>query len=303
VPVQAAAESPPPSARVPYRVPFDWPSFLGFLAPRLVAGVETIEDDCFYRVIEIDGKAAVLKVGPDGQDGFLPVSLYGAGPDGLPEAVKLTSRFFDLDAPVDEIGGALSADPLLAPLVEAMPGIRVPGAWTGFEIAVRAILGQQISVRAATTLAGRVAARYGTPVRIASPVGRRLNRLFPGPRRLARAHFNDMGIVGARIETLRRLSSAVAKGEVGFDTAAEPDDVVEQLCRLKGIGKWTGEYIAMRALRNPDAFPESDLGLLNALYPDRRATPRELADHAGAWRPWRAYAALLIWNRGEVSGG
>lgn len=303
MPAQAATDLSIPRCRVSYRRPFDWSSFLGFLSPRLVAGVEAIEGDRYYRVIEIGGSPAVIEVGPDFEDGYLSLSLFGGVEDDLGTARNRVRRFFDLDAPVDDIGRALGADPLLAPLLRSSPGIRVPGAWSGFELAVRAVLGQQISVKAATTLAGRVAARYGTPVRIVTPAGRRLNRQFPEAKRLARARFNDMGIVGARIETLRRLATAVVDGVVSFEGTSETAEVVGSLCSLKGIGKWTGEYVAMRALKDPDAFPDSDLGLLNGLYADRKVTPRELAERAEAWRPFRAYAALLIWNRGEVSGG
>ena len=292
-----------PARRVDYREPFDWRAFLDFLAPRLIAGVETIEGDRYYRVIELSGKAVVLEVGHDDRKENLEVIVHGGEPAALDDAERLTRRFFDLDAPVADIARSLSRDSLLAPLLDSMPGIRVPGGWSGFEIAVRAVLGQQISVKAATTLAGRVADRYGESVSIESPVGRRVSRMFPAPGRLSRARFNNMGIVGARIATLKRLSAAVADGTLSIDADASTADVIDRLCALKGIGPWTGQYVAMRALKDPNAFPESDLGLLNALYADRKATPAELKARAEAWRPWRAYAALLIWNRGTVSGG
>jgi len=186
------------------------------------------------------------------------------------------------------------------------PGVRVPGSWDGFELTVRAILGQQVSVRAATTLAGRIADRYGE--RIDIPVAGLLqapDRLFPEPQKLVRARLENLGIIGSRAQTIRSLSRAVVDGKLSFDAAERPDDLCSSLKEIKGIGDWTAEYVAMRAMKDPDAFPASDLGLLRAFDKPgvKRMKPRELINRAEAWRPWRAYAALLLWGSENGAGG
>jgi AraC family transcriptional regulator of adaptative response / DNA-3-methyladenine glycosylase II len=182
----------------------------------------------------------------------------------------------------------------------------VPGAWDGFELTVRAILGQQVSVSAATTLAGRIADRYGE--RIDVPVEglqQAPNHLFPEPQKLARAKLENLGIIGSRAQTIRSTARAVVDGTLSFDAAQVSDSFCASLKAIKGIGDWTAEYVAMRALKNPDAFPASDLGLLRAFDgPGReRMKARELATRAEAWRPWRAYAALLLWGSEKGAGG
>ena len=163
-------------------------------------------------------------------------------------------------------------------------------------------------MKAATTLSGRIAARYGDPVRtdLADTVPNAgLERLFPTPDKLMRARFNNIGLVGARADTIRRIAKAVVEGELSFDSSQDPEEFCNTLVSLKGIGDWTAQYVAMRVLKNPDAFPASDLGLLRAF--DRpgedRLQPKELAAMSEAWRPWRAYAALLLWSSSPDSGG
>jgi AraC family transcriptional regulator of adaptative response / DNA-3-methyladenine glycosylase II len=184
----------------------------------------------------------------------------------------------------------------------------VPGSWDPFELGVRAILGQQVSVKAATTLSGRLVKRYGEPLggdlkSVADAYG--LAHAFPSPERLARARLTNLGIVGARADTIRRFARAVRDGAVAFDAGADDTAIGEALRSLPGIGDWTAEYILMRACKNPDAFPASDLGLLRAF--DRPGRPRmksrELLERAERWRPWRAYAALLLWSCPDNSGG
>jgi AraC family transcriptional regulator of adaptative response / DNA-3-methyladenine glycosylase II len=184
----------------------------------------------------------------------------------------------------------------------------VPGAWDGFELTIRAILGQQVSVKAATTLSGRLAARYGEGVE--GVIGEQmsatgLSYLFPTPEKLMRARCNNMGLVGARAETIRRVARAVFDGELSFDPSQDPKEFHASLTSIKGIGDWTAQYVAMRALKNPDAFPASDLGLLRAFDRDGedRMRANELAMLSESWRPWRAYAALLLWSSTPNSGG
>ncbi len=184
------------------------------------------------------------------------------------------------------------------------PGLRVPGAWDGFELTVRAILGQQVSVKAATTLAGRIVGTYGETLAPDLPA-RLPNRLFPVPSRLARARLERLGIVRSRARSIRELARAVLDGRVRFDATQQPEAFRAALTGIPGIGNWTADYVAMRGLKDPDAFPSADLGLLRAFdgVAGRRLRPRELEERAEDWRPWRAYAALLIWNSGSGGGG
>ena len=212
------------------------------------------------------------------------------------------------DQGVRDSFGLKKADQQLAKLLKAQPGIRVPGAWDGFELTIRAILGQQVSVKAATTMAGRIAARYGEPITIPDSIAARgdhanLSTLFPTPEKLSRARFNDIGLVRSRAETIRRVSKAVVDGSVSFDNAQDPEAFRESLTSIKGIGDWTAQYVAMRALKYPDAFPAADLGLLKAVGESGTAGVRNLRSRAEAWRPWRSYAALLLWSSLSNSGG
>jgi AraC family transcriptional regulator of adaptative response / DNA-3-methyladenine glycosylase II len=196
---------------------------------------------------------------------------------------------FDLNADWAAIVESLRGDPALARRVEADPGLRVPGCWNGFELAVRAILGQQITVKGATALAGRIASRYGKPF----PAANGITHLFPPPEVLADANLTEIGLTGARSETIRALARAVCGRKVNFEAVVDTDAFLNSLCEIPGIGQWTAQYVAMRALGEPDAFPSSDLGLLRALSLE---SSRELEHRAEAWRPWRAYAAMYLWR-------
>jgi 3-methyladenine DNA glycosylase/8-oxoguanine DNA glycosylase len=200
--------------------------------------------------------------------------------------VDRVRRLFDLRADPSEILAQLTRDPLLAGF---RPGLRVPGAWDGFELAVRAILGQQVSVKGATTLAGRLVRAFGEPV----DGGDGLTHLFPTPDTLAAADYSSIGLPAARAEAIRQLASAVARGELNFSGAVEPAHFIERFKKLPGIGEWTAQYVAMRALGDPDAFPAADLGLLRATG---LTNPKQLEVRAERWRPWRAYAAMHLWQ-------
>lgn len=288
------------SLGLPYRRPYDWRKLLAFFAARATPGVESVADGAYRRTLLCGGRPAIIEIRDDAQAGALLLRRLDsrrALPDDIP---ALAARVFDVDAPVRRITRALAADRALAPHVALQPGVRVPGAWDGFELTVRAVLGQQVSVRAATTLAGRVAARYGEPLAAASGLP---DRLFPAPGRLARAQLNGLGIVGSRIRTIRAVAAAVDRGELRFDGSQDPAEVRAALLAIPGIGDWTAGYVAMRALRDADAYPTADLGLRIALAPPARATARELEASAERWRPWRAYAAMLLWGSLEGSGG
>ncbi|HEY6098050.1 MAG TPA: AlkA N-terminal domain-containing protein [Anaeromyxobacter sp.] len=281
--------------RLAFTRPYHWPSMLAFLAGRAIPGVEEVAGGAYRRAIAVDGASGTvaIRLAPDGAHlvASIDVSRVGA----LPAVVGRIRRLLDLDADAGAIDAQLRTDPLLAPRVAARPGLRVPGAWDPFELAVRAILGQQVSVAAARTLAGRIAAACGERVRAAEGSGCGL--LFPGPERLADARLDAIGLTRARAAAVTALARSAADDPGLLRPTGDLASTIERLVALPGIGRWTAHYIAMRALREPDAFPESDLGLLRALEKaGARPSPAELLRRAERWRPWRAYAALHLWN-------
>ena len=272
-----------------YRPPYDWDGVLSFLAARAIPGVEEVVAGRYRRTIEIDGAVGLLEIAHDAPRNRLlaTIRLSQLGP--LPRIISRVRAMCDLDADPDAIGATLARDPRLAPLVAARPGLRVPGAWDPFELAVRAILGQQITVSAATRLAGQIAERWGTPFQDET-----LSRVFPLPAALAKAQIT--GMPGARARAITALAGAV---EANADLFARHEDLpgaIVALGRLPGIGEWTAHYIAMRALREPDAFPAADIGLLRAMDDGAgRPLPAQLLARSAAWKPWRAYAAMHLW--------
>jgi AraC family transcriptional regulator of adaptative response / DNA-3-methyladenine glycosylase II len=281
--------------RLPYRPPFDWAAVSEFLAGRAIPGVEAVDAGCYRRTVALGGVGGVLEVRPAEGQACLLLTLRFPVAQALMPVVERVRRLFDLGADPLPITEQLRADPRLRAAVEARPGMRVPGAWDGFELAVRAILGQQVSVRAATTLAGRLAHRFGQP-HAGGEVGG-LTHFFPTPEVLARADLAGLGILAGRARAIRGLAAALCSGELSFDASAGLDEVAGRLTRIPGIGPWTAQYIAMRALREPDAFPASDLGLRRALAPGKKPlTASELSQLAERWRPWRAYAAIYLWT-------
>jgi len=282
-----------------YRPPYDWSAIAAYLGARGTPGVEAAKSTSYRRTLRLGDRAAWIEVAPVPGQHRLVVHLHTDAPaDSLLRFVGRVRQLFDLDADPAAITSHLENDARLAPVVAARPGLRVAGAWDGFELAVRAILGQQVSVRAATTLIGRVAAEFGDPLPASLQPPPELQRLFPLPRALARAPLERCGITRARAEAIRTLAAAVAGGEILLDgsRAGEADALVQ----LPGIGPWTASYIALRALREPDAFPESDLGLRRAFAVLQRASrpvsAGALLRAAEAWRPWRGYAALHLWT-------
>jgi AraC family transcriptional regulator of adaptative response / DNA-3-methyladenine glycosylase II len=267
--------------RIAYRPPYDWDAMMAFLSARATPGVEQVSENRYERTISLNGTNGSLAVSPAGDTALL-LEVNVDDPRSLLTIVERVRRMFDLGADPAVIGSELKGDPLLRDALAAHPGIRTPGAWDPFELSVRAILGQQISVAAATTIAGRVAARWGTPLED----GR---RLFPTPEQMAEAPLEEAGIIATRAATLRVLARAVRDGKVGFDGI----DTVSSLRDIPGIGEWTAQYIAMRALNEPDAFPSGDLVLRNMAG---GCTARELDRRSEAWRPWRAYAVMLLWQ-------
>ena len=269
--------------RLRYRPPFDWAALLAFLETRAIPGVEWVGDGVYRRSIAPGGVSGVIAVSH--ADSEVIVRIDHPRPEAMLTVVSRVRRLFDLDADPLAIASCLSGDPLLMPLIAARPGLRVPGAWDGFELAIRAVLGQQVSVRGASTLAGRLVERFGRPLATAAEG---VTHLFPRAEDLADADVSSIGIPAKRAETVRSIAACV-KTEGRLETCP----TLQQLCGLPGIGEWTAGYVGMRAFGDPDAFPSGDLVLLRAAS---AASPRELERRAERWRPWRAYAALHLWQ-------
>ncbi len=285
------------SLRLPYQSPLDWDAMLRFLVVRATPGVEAVTDRRYARTITVGGQPGTVMIQPAESPGFLILTIHAALTYHIFEIAQTARAAFDLDAPVAEITKFLAQDTLLAASIQRQPGIRVPGAWNGFELTVRAILGQQISVKAATTLAGRLAHRYGEPIDPRLTMSdSSLSRIFPTPTRLAKARMANLGITKNRTDTIRRLAEATERQEIDFDPFQDPNNFCQRLQTIRGIGEWTAQYVAMRVLKDPDAFLVSDLGLLKAIKPGQKVTPKILATQAENWRPWRAYAAMHLWN-------
>jgi AraC family transcriptional regulator of adaptative response / DNA-3-methyladenine glycosylase II len=282
--------------RVSYRAPYDWPGVLAFLRARQLAGVEHVTDDAYARTVRLGAHTGWIRVTHAKDGAALALELAHSLTPALPALLRRVRALFDLEARPDVIARHLRKDRVLAPLVAANPGLRVPGAFDGFEMAVRAILGQQITVKAATTIAGRLAGLLGEPIATPDP---EITRLSPAPARLARARAEDLaalGIPGARCKSLIALARAHVSGALSLDGGARPDvdATLARLVALPGVGPWTAHYIAMRALRWPDAFPRGDVAVLSSLG---GVTPVEADEMSRAWQPWRSYAVLHLWNR------
>jgi AraC family transcriptional regulator of adaptative response / DNA-3-methyladenine glycosylase II len=284
-----------------YRPPYEWAAMLAYLAARAVPGVEQVDRDAavYLRTVRIGAHRGWLAVAPaDGGAHALRAEISLSLCRALVPLTARLRRLFDLDAHPRAIAAHLGADPRLAAHVEARPGLRLPGAFDGFEAAVRAIVGQQVSVAAATTLAGRLAAALGEPVRTPHAG---LTRFAARPADVAAASDAALAALGLplrRARTLRAVAQAVRARDLSFEPGAEPERLIEQLVAMTGIGPWTAHTLAMRALGWPDAFPESDLGLLKALGVASGRQARALAE---PWRPWRAYGATHLWTAGGAA--
>jgi len=275
-----------------YRPPLDWNALLRFLAARAIPGVECVSENTYHRTVSIGEYRGWLSISLADRN-LLAVDLATALAPALSSILARLRNLFDLDARPDVIDGHLAVDSLLGPSVRRHPGLRVPGAFDPFELAMRALLGQQVSVRGASTLAGRLAARLGEAIETPLPC---LNRLSPEIESIAAARIatlRGLGLPNARAECLRNLARAVSRRDVDLGPGVDPLAAVAELLELPGIGPWTAEYISMRALRWPDAFPANDLGLLKAA---KMKSARSLAKIADNWRPWRAYAAMHLWE-------
>ena len=285
--------------RLSYRPPYDWTGVLAFLAQRAIPGVESVENGVYRRTISLEGTQGIVEIRATAEAFLLATITI----DRLPALATIAARLrhlFDLDADPEAIAAHLSRDPALASRLAGRQGLRVPGAWDAFELAVRATIGQQVSVSAASTLAGRLAARFGEPLSMPN-VDWDLRVLFPDAKTLAHADLSSIGVPRARAAAISSLAAAVMRDPALLRTTGSVEHTVAKLATLPGIGVWTTEYIAMRALHEPDAFPLSDLGLLRAMRRHlARPSPALLQRRAERWRPWRAYAAMLLWLDGAV---
>jgi AraC family transcriptional regulator of adaptative response / DNA-3-methyladenine glycosylase II len=264
--------------RLGYRPPYDWDSLIAFLAARAIPGVETVTPVEYRRTIRIDGRAGSIAVQRVRGKDYLELQILYPDPASLFRIVERVRKMFDIGADPAEVAAHLGRDRTLKPIVRAHPGLRVAGCWDGFEMTVRAILGQQVSVKGASTMASRVASAFGTP--------HDDGVLFPPAEVLADADLTRIGVTRQRSRSIREMAAAVASGEISFDGALDPQRFEERITRISGIGPWTAQYVAMR-LGEPDAFPSGDLYL------------RDVAANADAWRPWRAYAAMYLWRRSQ----
>lgn len=286
---RGSGQDPDVALTLAYRPPLDLQSLLQFLGARAIPGVEVVGAGGYARTFQLKGAVGRIEVRPVPGADQLRARIVTPKVTAIGPALARVRHLFDLDAEPEAIAEHLGLDPVLGPRVRAHPGLRVPGAWDGFELGVRAILGQQISVRAATELAGRLVQAFGAPVEAGAPG---LTHLFPTPERLAEADVASLGMPRARGAAVRALATAATADPHLFD----PHGAVDRLRQIPGVGDWTAQYIAMRAARDADAFPASDVGLQRALQSERgRPTARELSATAEAWRPWRAYAALHLW--------
>ncbi|MDX6255988.1 MAG: AraC family transcriptional regulator [Frankiales bacterium] len=274
------------------RAPLDVGSVTDYLALRAVPGTEEVTGETYRRAVRSTTGGGILEI--TGLGDRLALKLTGTDIGSLARDVAAARRMFDLDADPAAVHEVLADDPLLAPLVDKRPGLRVPGAYDGFELAVRAVLGQQVSVAAGSTFAGRLVRQLGSP--LPEPSGS-VTHLFPSAETVAEADLTGIGLTTARSTTLRTVAEAVAAGTLRLHAGADQHTTERALTSIRGIGPWTASYIAMRALRDPDAFPSKDLALLKAFsrLTGTSANERQLEQYAERWRPWRSYAAVHLW--------
>jgi AraC family transcriptional regulator of adaptative response / DNA-3-methyladenine glycosylase II len=276
-----------------YRPPYDWEGILEFLKSRMLKDVEWVTEDAYYRTVCLGGHKGWVAVRHAPEKNALTIEFTHTLTPAMPALLNRLRHLFDLSARPDLIAGHLGKDKTLKKMITKNPGLRVPGAFDGFELAVRAILGQQITVKAATILGCRFVEAFGRKIKTPFP---ELSRLTPLPSRIAKANVDEiarLGIVGARAKSIIALAQAHMSGDLVLNAGSHPDKTINQLVALPGIGPWTAHYIAMRALRWPDAFPKGDIGVLNNLG---GVTAKQADDMSHSWSPWRSYAVLHIWR-------
>lgn len=278
-----------------YRPPYQWERLLAFFRERAIAGVEKVDSVSYQRTIYANDFHGALRVRHANAGHALVMEVELSDIRGLLHVTERVRRMFDLDADRQAIADTLFLDNKLKPIVERLPGLPLAGSWDPFETAVRAIVGQQVSVKAARTVLGRIVARCEPPSVENNTDD--LLRFFPTAGMLADAQLADVGMTGKKIATLKYFAQGVATGDIQLAINTERSEFIRRMVSLPGIGPWTAQYIAMRALSDPDAFPAGDLGIAQALSSNgRRPTYKQIVTRAEKWRPWRAYAATYLWN-------
>lgn len=277
-----------------YQPPLHWPSLLGFLAARCIAGIETVQDGVYSRSVVLGDRHGVVQVRAVRGHRLL-LRVTGVQTAALPGLIARVRRVFDLNAQPGRIEAHLGRDPLMARLIAVRPGLRVPQGWDGFEQAMRTVLGQQISVAGAMTLAARLVARYGKPLVQQVAAGTGLTHVFPTPEALVGEDLSDLGMPRSRAATLSLMARALLDDPHLLRPGVDLDSWVQRLCQLRGIGPWSAQYLALRQLGAADALPLGDVALIKALRVLEGADVK-LADRALAWSPWRAYAAQHLWD-------
>jgi AraC family transcriptional regulator of adaptative response / DNA-3-methyladenine glycosylase II len=283
--------------RIRYRAPYDWDSILEFLQARAIPGIEAVEKGVYRRTVEIGGQSGFIEVMHLPRKESLCVTIHFPTVQSLQEIVNRVRRLFDLGADIETIDEHLSLDKELEPWVAQRPGLRAPGGWDGFELAIRAVLGQQVSVQAARQLAGRFVALHGRPMAKDTALPDGLTHVFPTAKHIAGTIDLGVGMPKSRLETLKAVAQANVDDPGLFQPSRDVDEAIAKLRAIPGIGDWTAQYVAMRILREVDAFPASDIGLLRGAEKvlGEPVTPKRLALRAENWRPWRAYAAQHLW--------
>jgi AraC family transcriptional regulator of adaptative response / DNA-3-methyladenine glycosylase II len=284
-----------------YRPPYDWDRMLAFFRKRAIPGVERVSDDTYRRTVRLGASRGEIAVRHAARGFGLALEICLSDDRDLMVVVERVKRMFDLDANPRAIHLTLNQDPLLGRLIRQTPGLRLPGSWDPFETAVRAVIGQQLSIQGAVTQMGRLVRQAGRPYDSAE--NGRLTHFFPEPAALASMDWTEMGMPGARKNTLRLLAETVDSGALSLEGAAGLPAFIDAMTQIHGIGEWTANYVAMRALGEPDAFPASDLGILKALQEGpARPTGKQASAQAENWRPWRAYACIYLWHSLEEAG-
>lgn len=278
--------------RLAFRGPLDWDALLGYFAARAIPGVEQVAGSAYRRTIVVDGHPGALELVPAGDDHLVLIAHLPLWEE-LIHVVARARRIANLDFDLNEPAGRLGGDPTIGPLLAARPGVRTPGAWDPFETGVRAIVGQQVTVAAANTLAGRLVERHGTPVPGLRQLG--LSHVFPSAATLASADLAGLGLPRARQNAVRAFAHAVAGGAIRLDGSVSLDELTASVTAIAGLGSWTAHYLALR-LGERDAFPAGDVGLRRVLARTTPAHGSAVVTLAERWRPWRALAATHLWT-------
>ena len=283
---------------LPYQGDFDWLLMLSFFRDRQISNIEQVGDDFYFKSIAIDDCQGWIHIHHHIKKRALNLTVQLSDYKYLSQVILRVRRMFDLDADMKIIHQQLQQHPLLKKVIEQYPGLRLPGCWDIFEFSIRAILGQQISVKAATTLAGRIAEKYGDDIKpLSLPNMSKVQKYFPNSEKLQDVDFEDIGLTRSRINTLQTWLAFYQENPDIFQCGLSIEQLAEILLPLKGIGPWTLNYIAMRGLSDPDAFPSADLGIIKALTEQGvKPNNKTILQIAEQWRPWRAYAVIYLWH-------